>query len=121
MSLLDRFNLEDLKEIHSFISQYSEMGELRNDLDFVISSREKEKTKSLNQKFDLDMMLKYQIFTYEALQVILANSITNLQDLIDCDLDQLEGITPSVKRELNWIRSFYDMRSLEPNNNPLHK
>ena len=116
MSILDKMNLEELHELSQFVSQYGDLGELRYDLDFVISSREKKKKESLNSRFDLDMMVRYQVFTYEELRVILQNHITNLQELIDCDLDQLEGITPSIKRELVWKRVFYDMSSLENRN-----
>ncbi len=106
--------LDDLKRMRKIVSQYGSMEELKHDLDSTISTREKEKTKSLNVRFNMDMFLRLQIFDPWELKVVQSNHISNLQELIDCDLDELVGITPSIKEGLEWVRTFYDMRSLEP-------
>ncbi len=106
--------LEDLKRMRKIVSQYGSMEELKDDLDSTISTREKEKTESLNVRFNMDMFLRLQIFDPWELKVVQSNHISNLQELIDCDLDELVGITPSIKEGLEWVRTFYDMRSLEP-------
>ena len=43
------------------------------------------------------------------LKVIKNNNISNMQELIDCDLDSLVGIKPSLKISLDKKRRFYDM------------
>ena len=113
MGILDTLSLEELNQMKKVISQYGSMEELKHDLDSTISTREKEKTKNLNVRFSMDMMVKLNVFDPWELKVGQSNHIANLQELIDCDLDQLEGITSSVKRGLEWVRTFYDMHSFE--------
>ena len=105
--------LDELKRIQDIVSQYGSMEELKHDLDSTISTREKEKTKSLNVRFNMEMFLRLNIFDPWELKVVQSNHISNLQELIDCNLDELVGITPSIKQGLEWVRTFYDMRSLE--------
>lgn len=105
--------LDELKRVQDIVSQYGSMEELKHDLDSTISTREKEKTKSLNVRFNMEMFLRLNIFDPWELKVVQSNHISNLQELIDCDLDELVGITPSIKQGLEWVRTFYDMRSLE--------
>ena len=57
----------------------------------------------------MDMFIKLQIFDPWELKVVRKNNINNLQELIDCDLDSLIGITPSIKEGLDWVRKFYNM------------
>ena len=113
MKILEGLNLDDLKSIKSIVSQYGSMEELINDLDTAISRREEEKAKSLNVRFNMDMFIKLNVFDPWELNVIKSNNISNMQELIDCNLDDLVGITPSVKRGLEWARKFYDMSSME--------
>ena len=113
MIQLKNLKLEELKKMQQIISQYGSMEELKHDLDSTISTREKEKTKSLNVRFNMEMFLRLNVFDPWELKVIQSNHISNLQELIDCDLDSLVGITPSVKSGLEWARKFYDMSSLE--------
>ena len=61
----------------------------------------------------MDMFIKLQIFDPWEFKVIRDNHISNLQELIDCNLDGLVGITPSIKQGLEWVRTFYDMSSIE--------
>ena len=95
--------LEDLKRMKKIVSQYGSMEELKDDLDSTISTREKEKTESLNVRFNMDMFLRLQIFDPWELKVVQSNHISNLQELIDCNLDELVGITPSIKEGLEWV------------------
>ena len=71
-----------------------------------IQKIEDEKKKSLNVRFNMDMFIKLQIFDPWEFKVVRDNHISNLQELIDCNLDDLVGITPSVKRGLEWVRSL---------------
>ena len=113
MKILERLKTEDLKTMKEIVSQYGSMEELKHDLDTTIAAREEEASKSLNVRFNMDMMLRLQIFDPWELKVVQSNHISNLQELIDCNLDELVGITPSVKQGLEWVRKFYDMSSLE--------
>ena len=112
-SVLKELKLSELKKLQMVISQYSDMEELKRDLDIIISTRETEKKTSLNIRFNMEMFEKLRIFDPWEFQVIKNNHINNLQELIDCNLDELKGITPSIKEGLDWVRKFYDMRSLE--------
>ena len=108
---LDSFSLEELKRIKKIISSYEDIGDFRKDLSFFIQEEE-QKRNNINESFDLALMERLHVVDPFQLKVLKNNSILNLQALIDCDLDSLVGITPSMKRELEWIRSFYDMRSM---------
>ncbi len=116
MKILETMKLEELKKIQEVVSQYGSMEELKHDLDTTISCREEDKRKSLNVKFNMEMFIRLNIFDPWELDVIKSNKISNLQELIDCNLDELKGITPSVKKGLDWARKFYDMSSLEDKN-----
>ena len=86
-----------------------------------IQKIEDEKKKSLNVRFNMDMFIKLQIFDPWEFKVVRDNHISNLQELIDCNLDDLVGITPSVKQGLEWVRTFYDMSSFEEDKKPSKK
>ena len=121
MKVLEKMSLEDLKTMQEIISQYGSMEELKHDLDTTITRREEEKTKSLNVRFNMEMFLRLNIFDPWELKVVQSNHISNLQELIDCNLDELVGITPSIKAGLDWARKFYDMSSLEEKKGPCKK
>lgn len=113
MKVLSGMSLEELETFQEVVSQYPTIEELKHDLDIIISYKEEEKIKSLNSRFDMDLFLKLQIFDPWELEVIRFNHIENLQQLIDCNLDELVGITPSIKRGLEWVRTFYDMSKMD--------
>ena len=74
-----------------------------------ISKRKEEESKSLNVRFNMELFEELQIFDPWEFKVIKDNHINNLQELIDCNLDSLVGITQSTKQGLDWARHFYDM------------
>ncbi len=113
VKVLSGMSLEELETFQEVVSQYPTIEELKHDLDIIISYKEEEKIKSLNSRFDMDLFLKLQIFDPWELEVIRFNHIENLQQLIDCNLDELVGITPSIKRGLEWVRTFYDMSKMD--------
>ena len=121
MKILEKMKLDDLKTMKEIVSQYGSMEELNHDLDTTISIREKEKSESLNVRFNMDMMVRLHVFDPWELKVVQSNNIANLQELIDCNLDELVGITPSIKEGLEWVRTFYDMSSFEEENKPKNK
>lgn len=111
MKRLDGCSLEELRKIKRIVSRYESLGELKDDLHITITSREEEQKKSMNVRFCGEQF--YQIFDPWELRVVKANHIMNLQELIDCDLDHLVGITEGVKNGLEWVRKFYDFRPIE--------
>lgn len=112
MKKVNKFTLEELKSIRHFASSYSDLELLLKDLDFMIQSREMDEMQNLNVRFNMDYFIQYQIFDPAEWVVIQKNHIMNLQELIDCNLDDLIGITPNVKKGLDWVRHFYDMSSV---------
>jgi len=118
MKYLENKTLKELKDLKKFIDQFYSMEELKDELDYTISTKQKDQEKSLNSRFDMAMFKKLNMFEPREMQVLVDNNITNLQELIDCDLDSLVGMLPSIKEKFLWIRQFYDMDSL---NNGGHK
>ena len=111
--LLKTFKLDDLKLFVSLIEQFDNKDELLKTLLSEIKSREDERKQSLNVRFDIEMIKRLNLFYPDELKVLEINNINNIQDLIDCDLDSLIGITESIKEKLDWARKFYDMSGLE--------
>lgn len=118
MKILDKVQIEDLKTMEAIASQYGSIEELIEDLHGTILRKEKEKKQSLNVRFNMDMLVRLKVFDPWELKVVQANHISNLQELIDCNLDHLVGITPSIRDGLDWVRHFYDMSSFEENKGP---
>lgn len=114
MSNIDKlkgFSLEDLKLCLSLIESFESKDDMHNALIAEIKRREEFNKVSLNVRFDIALMKKLNIFYPDELNVLIVNNIKNLQELIDCDLYSLVGITESIKEKLNWARYFYDMRT----------
>lgn len=105
----NNIDLETLKKMRECIINYSDISSLLLDIDYSISEKEEEMMTSLNVRFNMEMFIKLEIFTPDELKVIRDNNINNLKELIDCDLNELIGITPSIKYSLLQKRRFYDM------------
>ena len=108
-----KFTTEELIEIREYISQYQDIEELKNALDITISRRKKAEKKKLNIRFSIDFMKELQILDPIQYKIMKKNNISNLQELLKCNLSKLEGIDSSIERDLDWIRHFYDMSSLD--------
>mgnify|MGYP006916073179 CR=1 FL=1 len=121
MKKIEHLTLDRLKEMKEVVSSYGSMEELNHDLNFAIATREEEKAKSLNVRFNMSLMKKLHVFDPWELKVVESNNIANLQELIDCNLDELVGITPSIKEGLEWVRTFYDMSSFKEEDKPMKK
>lgn len=110
---LENLDLKSLKKLKSIVSDFDSIESLISQIDSRISSLEDVRKDSLNVRFNLEMFIRLKIFDPSEFKVIRDNNINNLQELIDCDLDSLVGITPSIKEGLSWVRSAYDMSSFE--------
>lgn len=113
---LESLDINKLKELKSLVSEYDSIDSLISSIDKFIDEKEKASKSCLNVRFNMDMFIRLNIFDPSEFKVIRANNIYNMQELIDCDLDSLVGITPSVKEGLLWVRSAYDMSSYEDEN-----
>lgn len=109
MYKFDRLSEKELTLISDVVDCYTDIDNLKNDISLAINTKMKEKKTSLNVRFNMDMFIELHIFDPFEFKVIKQNNINNLQELIDCDLDSLVGITPSVKKGLEWVRKFYNM------------
>ncbi len=110
---VDKLKLGELDLLDSVLSDYDSINSLKGEIARRKKELEEENNKSLNVRFNMDYFIKLQIFTPPEFEVVKKNNINNIQELLDCDLDSLEGITPSVKRGLEWCRRVYDMSSFE--------
>ena len=113
MKKLEDFSLEELQDMYHFLQAFQSKEECEFFLKERIQKLEEDKKKSLNVRFNMEMFIKLKIFDPSELKVVRDNHISNLQELIDCDLDHLVGITPSIKQGLLWVRTFYDMSAFE--------
>lgn len=110
---MESLSLEELKKVRKIVSHYTNMEVLKHDLDITISNRKKKKKKSLNTQFDIMLMIELKILEPDEIDLLLKNKIYNLQKLLDCNLDMLKGMNPSLKASLEWKRNFYNMNNLE--------
>lgn len=109
--MLEEMSTDELVQLKEYVSSFKDIDSLLGEIDCIIECR-KDRGK-LNIRFNMDMFIKLQIFDPSEFRVVRENHINNLQELIDCDLDSLVGITPSIKEGLTWVRSFYDMSSYD--------
>ena len=101
---------QELKKLRDIVNEFDDIDSLKEVIDSKIENKEKTKGISSNIRFNMEKFIEWQIFDPFELKVIKDNNINNMQELIDCDLDSLVGITPSVKIGLWRKRGYYDMR-----------
>lgn len=107
---IDRLSYKELKKLRDIVNEFDDIDSLKEVIDSKIENKEKTKGISSNIRFNMEKFIEWQIFDPFELKVIKDNNINNMQELIDCDLDSLVGITPSVKIGLWRKRGYYDMR-----------
>lgn len=110
--MLDKLSDADLVSLREYVSSFNDIESLTREIDTLIKKRKANKSNS-NIRFNMEMFIKLSIFDPSEFKVVRDNNINNLQELIDCDLDSLVGITPSIKAGLSWVRRAYDMSSFE--------
>lgn len=113
MKKINDLTEDELYFLGEIVFQYDDLNRLKNDIERIIKikidQKDQEYEKSLNVRFNMEMFIKLQIFDPAEFNVIKNNHINNMQELIDCNLDSLVGITPSIKEGLEWVRNTYDM------------
>ena len=105
---MDEFGLDELKRIRSLLDSVDDITVLRNMVDLEINNRES----TVNQKFTLEMLERLEILSKREIELLKVNHISNLEELIACDLDSLIGVKISDISKFQWVREFYDLRSL---------
>lgn len=113
--MINDFSLVELKKIVELIDCFDDIDIMREQIQRRIDFLTDERNKTINIRFDRDNFIDCDIFTREELSILDNNGIDNMQKLIDCDLDSLVGIKPSIKRELAEKRIFFDMREYPKN------
>lgn len=107
--LFDKFSTEQLKDILTLATTFEGKDDLLMGVSSEIKKREAERKQSLNVRFTIEMFKDYNMFYPDEMRVLELNGIKNLQDLIDCDLNSMIGITESIKEKLEWARNFYNL------------
>lgn len=114
---LESLDINSLKQLREFVGGFDSIESMLSRINSRIAVLEESRKESLNVRFNMELFIKYKIFDPFEFKVIKANNINNLQELIDCNLDDLVGITPSVKEGLEWVRRAYDFSSWEDDHN----
>ena len=109
---LEDFSLSELEELKGILETYHSLDEILEHFSILIKEKTEKKEQNPNALFNMEMFIKLQVFTPWELEVLVKNNINNIQELIDCDLDHLDGMTYTIKEKLDWARKFYDMRGL---------
>lgn len=117
---ISRKDLEKLKEI---IKKYQSLDELIENIDLEIKTKKDQEGLTLNEKFDLKMFRKLNILPDDQIEFLRQNKILNLQDLIDCNIDELinNEYSRALRDQLIFIREFYDMTNVEKIDTPRSK
>ena len=115
-NIFKKFKTEDLENFILLVDQFEGKDDLLMGLYSELKVREEEKNKSLNARFTIEMFKEYNMFYQDELRVLEMNGIRNLQDLIDCNLNNLVGITEVMKEKFSWARNFYNMEKTTENN-----
>ena len=104
---INDFTLDELKVIRSTLKDYDDIDNLKKTINDIILDKED----NINVMFDIDGFIKLSIFDPEELLILQKNGIHNLQELIDCNLENLDGMTMGYYEKFDWARKVYDMSS----------
>lgn len=114
--MFSKFSTDNLKDMAALVLDFEGKDDLLMGIHSELKRREAEKNMSLNSRFTIEMFREYNMFYLDELRVLEVNGIRNLQDLIDCDLNSLVGITEVMKEKFGWARRFYNMDKPKENN-----
>lgn len=111
---LDSLSIEDLEELRDSLPK----NEYNNAHLEMINNKIKEKEiRNINEQFDFNT---FNVIPKTEKDILELNGITNLQQLIDANLDELRDQTgrfigQHTKEYLSWARTVYDMKNLNIN------
>ena len=109
MDILDQMNIKELKQFQKLLLCFETIDEAIEVIGEKIKQKEEEKKESCNVRFNLKLIEKLQILTNQELKVVKEQGVTNLQELIDLNLDLIPNIPSSMKKSLDEKRKFYDL------------
>lgn len=121
--ILKKISRKDLEKLKEIIKKYQSIDELIENIDLEIKTKKDQEGLTLNEKFDLKMFRKLNILPDDQIEFLRQNKILNLQDLIDCNIDELinNEYSRALREELIFIREFYDMTNVEKIDTPRSK
>ena len=113
--ILKKISRKDLEKLKEIIKEYQSIDELIENIDLEIKTKKDQEGLTLNEKFDLKMFRKLNILPDDQIEFLRQNKILNLQDLIDCNIDELinNEYSRALRDQLIFIREFYDMTNVE--------
>ncbi|MBQ3306791.1 MAG: hypothetical protein IJG68_01200 [Bacilli bacterium] len=113
MNKLDQYKIEELKNIQELLMSFKTIEEAIKTIENKIFQKEEEQKKSINIRFNLELMEKLQILEPSELKLVKEQGIKNLQELLELDLDSIPNISISTKKSIEEKRRFYDMSTFE--------
>lgn len=121
--ILKKISRKDLEKLKEIIKEYQSIDELIENIDLEIKTKKDQEGLTLNEKFDLKMFRKLNILPDDQIEFLRQNKILNLQDLIDCNIDELinNEYSRALRDQLIFIREFYDMTNVEKIDTPRSK
>ncbi len=121
--ILKKISRKDLEKLKEIIKGYQSLDELIENIDLEIKTKKDQEGLTLNEKFDLKMFRKLNILPDDQIEFLRQNKILNLQDLIDCNIDELinNEYSRALRDQLIFIREFYDMTNVEKIDTPRSK
>lgn len=75
----------------------------------LVNAEIERRTRVQYENLTLKVMCECGIITVKEGAFLYTNKINNFRDLMECNLDELIGITPSLKDKLERVRRFYDV------------
>lgn len=121
--ILKKISRKDLEKLKEIIKGYQSLDELIENIDLEIKTKKDQEGLTINEKFDLKMFRKLNILPDDQIEFLRQNKILNLQDLIDCNIDELinNEYSRALREQLIFIREFYDMTNVEKIDTPRSK
>ena len=105
---LEKFSIEQLETIKNII-QTTPTDEIVKMIDEIKQEREERRQASWNSLYSVDDL----VLDYRLVQLLKANEIYNLQDLMDADVTRINGITSQDIEDIEWAKMFFDMTPLQ--------
>lgn len=106
--LLEKFSIEQLEAIKVII-QTTPVDMTVKMIDEINQERIKRKQTNWNSQYSVnDLVLDYRL-----VQLLKANKIYTLQDLMDANVANIQGITTQDLEDIEWAKIFFDMTPLQ--------
>ena len=106
--LLEKLSIEQLEAIKAII-QTTPVDMTVKMIDEINQERIKRKQTNWNSQYSVnDLVLDYRL-----VQLLKANKIYTLQDLMDANVANIQGITTQDLEDIEWAKIFFDMTPLQ--------